>query len=219
MMILSACSGTEETDYYPSSDISARLSVNQSNITVAAKSQDATIKVSSNVQWTATSDASWCTLTTASGVGNSDLIIKVSDNLSTEQRTCIVTVSAEGKTATLNVIQNGGSLPTVTISNISDVTRYTANISGSFSSDFSVTEIGVIYSITSNPQVDGEKLVAGTSGATGKIEKTISGLKSGTTYYVCTYATSALGTSYSEVKTFKTLGDKPGDDDNPTPSI
>jgi len=41
-------------------------------------------------------------------------------------------------------------------------------------------------------------------------------LSAGTTYYVCAFATSSVGTSYSEIMSFKTR-QTPGRGDNQTP--
>lgn len=214
-----SCTSKEETDFYPSADVAVRLSSNPSTLTVPAKSQQTSVRITSNVHWTATSDASWCKVETSSGVGNSDITIRVEDNISVDSRTCSIIVSAENKSVSISVTQNGGTLPNVTIEGVTDITRNSAKVTGLFNSDFSVSEYGVIYSLSDNPIEDGSKIKLSGAESTGKIETVISNLKSGTTYYVCTFATNGLGTSYSSVKSFKTQGNIPGEDDNPTPSI
>lgn len=218
-MSLLSCTSKEETDFYPSADVAVRLSSNPSTLSVTAKSQQSSVRITSNVHWTATSDAAWCKVETSSGVGNSDITIRVEDNLSIDSRTCTIIVSAENKSVSINVTQSGGALPNVTIDNVTDITRNSAKITGLFSSVFSVREYGVIYSLNDTPNEDGTKIKLSGSESAGKIETVVSNLKSGTTYYICTYATNELGTSYSSVKSFKTLGNIPGEDDNPTPSI
>ncbi|WP_276356229.1 S-layer homology domain-containing protein [Cohnella caldifontis] len=72
-----------------------------------------------------------------------------------------------------------------------------------------VTERGVVYSdtVTLPTTADG-KAVAGTPGS-GTFSVALAGLAPETTYYVRSYATTIVGTSYGEVKTFTTLAVPP----------
>ena len=70
------------------------------------------ISVTSNEQWTATSDAtSWCTVSPASGSNNGTVKVTVTANTSTSQRTAHVTVkgTTSGDVTTVTVTQKGKS--------------------------------------------------------------------------------------------------------------
>ena len=86
----------------------------------------------------------------------------------------------------------------------SAITGYSALVSSSISSDngASVTERGVCYSTTTNPTTSSSKQTNGTG--IGAYDITITGLLASTTYYVRSYATNSVGTSYSAEISFTT---------------
>ena len=65
-----------------------------------------------------------------------------------------------------------------------------------------VTDCGFCYSTSTNPTISDATISCGKN--TGEFGKTITGLNENTTYYVRAYATTELGTAYSENVTFKT---------------
>jgi hypothetical protein len=67
----------------------------------------------------------------------------------------------------------------------------------------SVTQRGVCWSTSSGPTTAGSKLVDSSTGI-GSYGSSITGLTSGTTYYLRAYAITSSGTSYGEEVTFKT---------------
>lgn len=67
----------------------------------------------------------------------------------------------------------------------------------------SVTQRGVCWSTSSGPTTAGSKLVDSSTGI-GSYTSSITGLTSGTTYYLRAYAITSSGTSYGEEVTFKT---------------
>jgi hypothetical protein len=80
---------------------------------------------------------------------------------------------------------------------------------------FDVTEYGFCYGISANPT---EKVKVGENGGkSGEIKTTLT-LEDGNTYYIRTYATSAVGTTYSNDVTVEMKGKQPGKDDNPSPN-
>ncbi|MCR5040274.1 MAG: hypothetical protein K6A94_13185 [Bacteroidales bacterium] len=93
--------------------------------------------------------------------------------------------------------------PTVTTSQVTDVTQTTATGGGNVTSDGGdpVTERGIYFGTSPNPAATGTKLVASSAG-TGSFTCTMTGLVEGTTYYVCAYATNGQGTSYGSEKNF-----------------
>ncbi len=102
------------------------------------------------------------------------------------------------------------SVPTVTTSSVSNITKTTATCGGEVTSDggAAVTACGVCWSTSQNPTpsdnctVDGEGVGAFTS--------EITGLEPGTKYYVRAYAKNAAGTGFGEQKSFTTLGNGGG---------
>ena len=97
------------------------------------------------------------------------------------------------------------TLPTVTSGSVSGITATTANCSGEVTADggATVTECGVCWGGSANPTVTGNHIAASTA-AVGTFTVNVSGLSSGTTYYVRAYATNSMGTAYGEEVSFTT---------------
>ncbi|MFP4488659.1 MAG: fibrobacter succinogenes major paralogous domain-containing protein, partial [Bacteroidales bacterium] len=96
-------------------------------------------------------------------------------------------------------------LPVVTTSTVTDITSYTA-VSGGEISDEGSSEVllrGVCWSLTQSPTIDDEYTEDGAG--TGTYTSNITGLYSGTTYYVRAYATNSYGIAYGEELSFTTL--------------
>ena len=95
-------------------------------------------------------------------------------------------------------------LPTVTTDTLSNITDTTAICGGNVSSDggSAVIARGVCWNTTQNPTVSGDHTVD--SSGTGNFTSTITGLTSGTTYYVRAYATNSVGTAYGSQVEFST---------------
>jgi hypothetical protein len=83
------------------------LSVNVTEINVTAAAADSTIEITSNLAWTATSSKTWCSISPASGNGNSTLTVNVVENTVIEARTATVTVKAGDLTKTITITQLG----------------------------------------------------------------------------------------------------------------
>ena len=100
-------------------------------------------------------------------------------------------------------------LPAVTTLTISDITSYTA-VSGGDISDQGSSEVllrGVCWSLSANPTIDDEYTEDGAG--TGNYASSITGLYSGTTYYVRAYATNSYGIAYGNELSFTTLPGPP----------
>ena len=65
------------------------------------------LKLTSNLEWTATSSESWCTVTPGDGKGEKELEIRVMKNGAATSRTAVVTISSYSKTITVQVTQRG----------------------------------------------------------------------------------------------------------------
>ena len=99
-------------------------------------------------------------------------------------------------------------LPTVTTNSVTNITSNSATCGGNVTSDGNgtVTARGICWSETSEPKINNlysEESNEGTG--TGSFTSSMTNLKANTTYYVRAYATNEAGTSYGDVKSFKTL--------------
>ena len=94
--------------------------------------------------------------------------------------------------------------PTVTTSNVTNITQTTATCGGNITNDggATITAKGVCWSTSQNPTISGQH----TSDSTGtsSFTSSITGLIAGETYYVRAYAINSVGTSYGEQKSFTT---------------
>lgn len=96
-------------------------------------------------------------------------------------------------------------LPTVITTAVTSVTHNTISCGGRVTSDggYNVTHRGVCWSATATePTLNDNSTDDGTG--MGDFSSDITGLQSGTTYYIRAYATNALGTAYGEIKTVTT---------------
>jgi uncharacterized protein (TIGR02145 family) len=96
------------------------------------------------------------------------------------------------------------SLPTVTTAAATAITTTTISSGGNVTIDggAAVAARGVCWATTSNPTINNSKTTDGTG--TGSFVSAISGLTSGTTYYVRAYATNIAGTAYGNQVSFTT---------------
>ena len=96
------------------------------------------------------------------------------------------------------------SAPTVTTSQVTNITQTTATGGGSVTSDggATVTERGICWSTSHNPTTSGSHASSGTG--TGSFSVNMTGLTPGTTYYVRAYAVNSQGTSYGSEVSFAT---------------
>jgi hypothetical protein len=94
------------------------------------------------------------------------------------------------------------SLPSVTTATATGVTSTGATLGGNVTNDgnATVTERGVVYATTQTPTTSNTKVPLGTG--TGSFTTNITGLTSGTTYYVRAYAINSQGTTYGSQEVF-----------------
>lgn len=96
-------------------------------------------------------------------------------------------------------------VPSITsVTSSATITATTATVSGNITNDGGdpITARGVVYGTNPNPTISDSKTNDGTG--IGSFTSTISGLSPGKTYYVRTYATNSVGTSYGDQITFTT---------------
>ena len=98
------------------------------------------------------------------------------------------------------------NLPELTTSSASAITATTAACGGDITVDggATVSARGVCWSTTTNPTVSLSTKTTDGSGP-GTFTSSITGLTTGTTYYLRAYATNSAGTAYGALISFKTL--------------
>ena len=92
--------------------VTPKLDVDKTEVSVEAAAGEATINVTSNVEWKATSDADWVSVDPSSGKGAEKAVavkITADDNASEQARTATVVVEAGDLTKTVKVTQAGKS--------------------------------------------------------------------------------------------------------------
>jgi hypothetical protein len=97
------------------------------------------------------------------------------------------------------------TIPTLTTTSVSSITPTTAISGGNITSDggAAITVSGVCWSTLADPSVSDNKTTDGTT--TGIYSSNMTGLISGTLYYVRAYATNAIGTAYGNQVSFTAL--------------
>jgi hypothetical protein len=114
-------------------------------------------------------------------------------------------INSQGITYGVSVsFTTNGELPTVTTNDIIVFTYSSATVSGNVTADgnVAVTENGVFWGTSQNPEATGTKLPIGNG--TGVFSDNLSGLTSNTTYFVKAYATNNIGTAYGNQVSFTT---------------
>lgn len=104
---------------------------------------------------------------------------------------------------------NSVNMPTVTTNNVTNITQTSAKCGGNVTDagGGTVTARGVCWSTEQNPTTSDSHTTNGSG--TGSFTSNLTGLSSGTTYYVRAYATNSEGTSYGEQRTFTTNANVP----------
>ena len=97
---------------------------------------------------------------------------------------------------------SSGGVPTLTTTNITSITMTSAVSGGNITTDGggSVTARGICWAISTSPTLANSKTTDGTG--TGAFTSNLTGLTSGSTYYVRAYATNSAGTAYGNELSF-----------------
>lgn len=101
------------------------------------------------------------------------------------------------------VVTDSLIFPLLTTATVSDITSATAISGGTISRGTAIMSRGVCWSTSQNPTVSLSTKTTDGSG-TGSFTSSITGLQSGTTYYVRAYATNSVGTAYGNQVSFTT---------------
>ena len=192
------------------------LSANRTSLDFVYRGGSSYITIDSNVDWTASSNASWATVSYSS----TQLTIKAAENLSYLSRTATVTVKGSSLTVPISISQDGVSEPTLSNFSVSSITQTSATVNFSFnSSDIPINYYGVCYSATEKEPTTNNGIERLASSYSGNATFSLSNLTKNTTYYVRPYVVTSIGTTYGSVVTFTTAkSNSPNEDDNPTPT-
>ncbi|MCP4114864.1 MAG: DUF4347 domain-containing protein, partial [Desulfobacteraceae bacterium] len=100
-----------------------------------------------------------------------------------------------------------GTAPTVTTQAASAVATTSVTCNGTITDlgSEAVTDHGVCWGTSANPDTNGNKTTEGAAGSTGAFTSDITGLAPDTTYHYRAYATNTAGTSYGADTTFTTV--------------
>lgn len=119
------------------------------------------------------------------------------------------TAYGEIKSFTTNQTPVNPTIPSVTTSDISQITMTSAVSGGNVTSSGNSGMIarGICWSTSENPTIEDNHTDDGL--ATGSYTSSMTGLEASTTYYVRAYATNTIGTAYGAQKSFTTTDGLP----------
>lgn len=107
LLLLGGCKTTSEP---PIPVVEIKIQFSPETITLEAEESSKNIIVTSNTNWTATSDQTWCTLSPQSGyIGDTSLKISISANHSDKERTAILTFKLDSISKQYIVTQQAGA--------------------------------------------------------------------------------------------------------------
>ena len=193
------------------------LAIGQNKIEVDALEGTSTLVLTGDASWIATVDVAWLKLSKLSGKGDENLQLEYTTNETAGPREATITITTSTQTLTCQVVQAVAPVPTCAEPTKDKVEKYGFTVSSSYSSVIPVTEYGIVYSLNQNPTVADNKISC--TDGTNPFTLSASGLLSGKTFYVRSYARNGAGYGYSDEITVTTGGVKPGENDNPTPNL
>ena len=128
-----------------------------------------------------------------------------SATISGSSRQSVPVTQAQNGSETITLVFKSTPQVTTTTVSASDVTDVSATCGGNVTHDggATVTERGVYWGTSPNPEVNGSRTSANGSG-TGSFTVSLTGLTPNTTYYVKAYATNSVGTGYGSEVSFTT---------------
>ena len=195
--------------------ITMSLDVTSLNFNVNGEAKS--FNISSNTTWTIEAPE-WCVLSANSGSNNKEITVTVAQNTTGAERTGVIVVNSQsGRTAQINVKQDGGKKPEITNLQLNNPSSNSVDFSFNLTASPTATEYGVYYSDTKETPTEEDHKESGTL-TNGVVKGSISNLEQNKTYYIRAYAKNVIGTVYSEVKEFKTSQNVPGSDDNKPPT-
>ena len=86
-------------------EANAAISLDTSSLEFTSSSGEQTFNIAANTSWTVSSDQAWCSVSPTSGSNNGSVMVKVSENTQTSERTATITVKTDADTRTVSVTQ------------------------------------------------------------------------------------------------------------------
>ncbi len=113
----------------------------------------------------------------------------------------------ENNLITFTLTEASPSPAVVSTQTVTDLASTTVTANGNLTSLGlpNATDYGHCWSISPNPTISDSKTSKGNATVTGAFTSELSGLTPGTTYYLKSYATNEMGTSYGQEVTFTTV--------------
>ncbi|MBP5594793.1 MAG: fibronectin type III domain-containing protein [Pseudobutyrivibrio sp.] len=200
---------------------SEQLEINPTTMTFTSATESQYVTISSNTHWTVSGGASWVTVDKTEGDNNGTIKITAAANEAKESRNAEFTIRGNsGTTRQLAIQQTGATYTTLSVPQITDVTKISANVSFTFDSSMTITSYGACYATTDNPTIENAINISQSYASNqGSPTIALTNLTSGTTYYVRVYVFNADGIKYSNSVSFTTATSWPGEDDNNRPNI
>lgn len=198
--------------------------ITPTNINAKAEGGEMTLSVRCFLPWRLVCLESWVKIdkTSGSGDGETETIkLTLDSNMAshTPRSATIFLESPEQRftTQTVSLTQAASSIPVVENLVIGDTGKTTALITCDYYSESKVTEKGIYISTDSDFASGYVRKLADEGEEAGKIVVNAKGLSEDTQYYVKAYVNTEYTQSESAVRSFRTLGKRPDNDDNPTP--
>lgn len=197
------------------------IDLSVSTMDFASNAETRQVTVTSNTHWVITGGANWVTISPTEGDNNGDVSISIKENTTIEERATTLTFTGKGGTTKqLSIKQAGATYTTLSVPQITDITKNSANVSFTFDSSMTVTSYGVCYATTDDPTVENATNISQQSSSNqGSPTIALTDLTAGTAYYVRVYVFNADGIKYSNSVSFTTANSWPGGDDNNRPNI
>jgi len=148
--------------------------------------------------------------TNGNGTGNYSVNLSgLNDNTTYYVRAYAINASGTAYGSEVSFTTHALSVPTVSTGSVSAITTDSATTSGEVTDDggSSVTERGICWSTSQNPDTSGNHASNGTG--TGSYTVDLTGLNANTTYYVRAYAINSTGTAYGSEVSFTTNSSSP----------
>jgi uncharacterized protein (TIGR02145 family) len=101
----------------------------------------------------------------------------------------------------------GVSFPTITTSEITNITTNSAESGGNVADagNGTISAVGIVWSTNQSPTIENNEGITTDGSELGEFTSSLTDLSNGTTYYVRSYATNEKGTAYGEEKEFSTI--------------
>lgn len=179
------------------------------------------ITVSSNTHWTVKNIPSWLQVSPSEGRNDSEVSVKADANQTKDVLTGTLLFNGDGGASVeVSVSQEVASQPTVTSPQLIAVDKTEATVTFTYTSELPVTTYGLCYDTKENPDLQTSPYESRIgSESNGEANISLRKLTSNTTYYVRAYATSSVGTQYSDCVSFTTKSGTPDIGDNTKPTL